>query len=245
MILDNRAFGVELEFSGGNLGRSGVLNILRSSFDSVGLRRWRFDDRLGYDGSEFELRTPILRGKHGFDQLELVMNTLYDAGCYVTEEDGLHIHHDAPEFTHNIDNCIKLVKSWNANRHLIYQFVSPDRTEDASYYDEDDNGYWACPGWTESQLAQMEKTRQIPHWSRNDLNLCSLPEHGSIEIRLHEGTLDYTEAEPWILFGQKFIDRVLKHRMYDSEQTEKLLKKVRVNPKAEKALINKKKAMYG
>lgn len=233
----NRRFGVEIEFDSNSLGASRVVNILRDAFDRVGYRRWNFSDRLDYDGSELELRTPILSGKEGFKKLELVMNTLDRAGCFTTDSDGLHVHHDAPEFTHNIDNCIRLVKSWKANRHLIYRFVEEYRTE--ASWDGEAGGYWACPGWTDSQIETMERDRQIPHWDRNDLNLMSLNRHGSIEIRLHEGTLYYPEAKSWILFGQRFIDRVVRHRMYESKDATNLLEKVKVNPEAKRQLLSK------
>lgn len=230
----NRRFGVEIEFDSNGLGTLGVARLLGNTFDKYGMRRWYFRDRIHYDGSELELKTPPLSGKNGFKKLEIVMNALSDAGCFVTGDDGLHIHHDAPEFTHNIDNCIKLVKSWNANRHLIYRFVDPERID----YD------WACPAWRQDAVEALERNRQIPHWDRNDLNLNSLSKHGTIEIRLHEGTLDYSEAESWIVFGQRFIDRVLAHRMYDSGDATKLLKKVKVNPRAERVLLNKLSKTY-
>ena len=238
--MKDRAFGVELEFDSGGLDRTGVARVLRNEFDRRGMRRWYFMDRLDYDGSEIELRTPILRGKQGFETLKVVMNTLYDADCGCTYEDGLHVHHDAPEFVYNIDNCIKLVKSWKANQHIIYQFIDPSRTVDS--WDVEGN-YWACPAWTEEKIAQMERNREIPHWDRNDLNLNALSEHGSIEFRLHEGTLDYEVAESWIKFGQNFIDRVLKHSMRTSKDATNLLRKVNVSPNAEKVLINKTREM--
>lgn len=237
----DRRFGVELEFDSNGLGREGVVRVLRDAFDRNGFRRWNFTQRTYWDGSELELCTPPLRGEDGFKKLKLVMQTLENHGCFTTEDDGLHVHHDAPEFTHNIDNCIRLVKSWRANSHLIYQFVVPYRTETG--YGTGD--YWACPKWSNEQLREMERLREVPYWDRNDLNLGALEKHGTIEIRLHEGTLDYDEAESWILFGQRFIDRVLKHSMRNSESASKLLKKVRVNPNAEKLLLDKARYMRG
>jgi len=239
--MKDRAFGVEIEFGSNELGREGVARTLREAFDREGIRRWYFMDRLGYDGSEIELRTPPLRGKEGFEKLKLVMDTLLDHDCYTSYDDGLHVHHDAPEFTHNIDNCIRLVKSWKANSHIIYQFVDPYRT-----YDEyEETGYWACPSWTEQKVKIMELEKEIPNWERNDLNLNSLSRHGTIEIRLHEGTLNYSDAEAWIKFGQSFIDRTLKHAMRDSKDATKLLKKVKVSSSAQKTLIDKAARLKG
>jgi hypothetical protein len=234
--VNNRAFGVELEFSSNGLEEHGVARVLRNAFDRAGYRRWNFMQRMHGDGSELELKTPILRGKEGLDKLKLVMNTLYNHDCYCTEEDGLHVHHDAPEFVDNIDNCIRIVKSWRANRHLIYKFVAPDRTHD--YYG-DEGAHWACPAWTDEDIEYLETKKMFPSWERNDLNLHALSRHGTIELRLHEGTLDFTEAQAWILFGQNFIERTLKHSMRDSKDVSKLLKKIKVNPDAEKSLLRK------
>jgi len=231
--MNDRRFGVELEFNSGGIGRHGVAQVLREAFDREGLQRWYFMNRIDYDGSEIELRTPILKGKEGFRKLEVVMNSLHNAGCYATTADGMHVHHDAPEFINNIDNCIRAVKSWNANRHLIYRLVDPARALDY------DGEYWACPKWSNEAISLMERDREIPYWDRNDFNLNALNEHGSIEIRLHHGTLNFTEAKAWILFGQRFLNRVVKHSMRDSGNMDGLLKKVRVNPDAKKVLIDK------
>jgi len=227
----DRRFGVEIEFDSNGMGREGVARVLRNAFDREGFRRWNFMNRMHWDGSELELCSPILRGSLGFKKLKLAMNTLEDNGCFTTSDDGLHVHHDAPEFTHNISNCIKLVKSWKANSHLIYQFVDEERTS-TGWGDGDHK-------WSDEQLWEMERLQEIPFWDRNDLNLSSLPKHGTIEIRLHEGTLNFEEAESWIIFGQRFIDRVLKHSMRESTDALNLLKKVQVSPNAEKVLLNK------
>lgn len=233
----NRRFGVELEFNSNGIGREGIARELGRAFDSVGLRRWYFMDRIHWDGSELELATPPLRGKEGFDKLKFVMDTLNGLGCYTTEEDGLHVHHDAPEFTQNIELCIRLVKNWKNNSHLIYQFIDPSRTYDS--YDGEGN-YWACPAWSDAELNELISRKEIPNWARHDLNLCALSKHGTVEIRLHEGTLDFEVASSWIKFGQKFIDHTVKRSMYTAENTAHLLKKVRVNPDAIRILERKK-----
>lgn len=248
--MTDRAFGVEIEFCSDGRGREGTARLLCEAFDNAGIRRWNFTQRLGWDGSELELRTPILRGDDGMKKLELVMDTLDSAGCYTTSEDGMHVHHDAPEFINNIDLCIKLVKTWKNNQHIIYQFVDPERTRgyDGDDYDDYDEeyGHWACPEWSEKQIAEMERGRYIPGWSRNDLNLMSLPEHGSIEIRLHEGTLDFPEAESWILFGRRFIDRTASESdILSSTGASDLLKKVKVVGYAEEILMRKRNQMRG
>jgi len=148
------------------------------------------------------------------------------------------VHHDAPEFVNDIDKCIQLVASWYNNRNIIYQFVDPLRTEDE--YGED-RGYWACPKWHISEIRRFRRERELADYDRHDLNLISLLEHGSIEIRLHEGTLNYEEAESWIRFGQRFIDSVVKRKtsVKYTGTPETLLKRIKVSPNAQIPLLKK------
>jgi hypothetical protein len=237
--MSNRWFGVEIEFDSGGLGMSGVANVLRDAFNRAGFRQWYWDRRMDYDGSDIELKTPRLRGNEGFEKLQCVMETLTANDCITTEADGMHVHHDAPEYISNIDACIQLVKSWKRNSHLIYRFVDSYRLGDGYDEYEDVFGYWACPQWKNDEIELFERTRMIPSYVRHDLNLASLHRHGTIEIRLHEGTLYFPEAKSWIEFGQGFIERVLRHQMYDSSTPEKLLEKIRINPDAKERLLNK------
>lgn len=175
-------------------GHSKVLDFLRA--ERLYERGWT---DLGWDGSELELRSPILRGKDGFAQLKAVMDGLVDMGCGTTYEDGLHVHHDAPEFVNNKDLTLLMLKSWIANRKLVYgTFVSEER----------DNS-WACPALLERDVSSFEN-EDNPWGDRNDLNYHALREHGTFELRCKEGTLDYNDAEAWIKFGQTLIDNVAR-----------------------------------
>lgn len=239
----NRAFGVEIEFASGGKGRDLTMDLLRREIGISVTSSYTSDPtywRIGHDGSELELRTPILRGRKGFNALKDVMDCLLSNECYVTQSDGMHVHHDAPEFVNNIDNCIKLVSSWYNNRNLIYRFVDSyrvlgDEGEESSY------GYWACPKWQLQDVRSLKRNKMIPDYDRKELNLLALDEHGSIEIRLHEGTLNFEEAEAWIRFGQRFIDRVLakKSSVKYEKNPETLLRKIKVSPNAQIPLLKK------
>jgi hypothetical protein len=210
--MTNRTFGVEIEcgFNPRREAREIADHLYR-----VKLGRWL----VGYDGTYIEAKTPILRGYPGLEKLKKAMVLFQDLGGYVTGRDGLHVHHGAAEFRHDMSAVVRLVKSWHANRSAIEQMVAARRV--SSDY---------CPQWSNRNVDYLEQQQRLGGWDRNDLNIASLLRHGTIEIRLHEGTLNFDEARAWILFGQKFIEGVLKdHTPVPSMgTTDALLKQIKL-----------------
>lgn len=190
MSVSERRFGVEIE--------CGVRNKrpldIQSLFEDNGLLNWS----VGSDGSGIEARTPILQGEEGFETLWKAMELLTEHEAFTTREDGMHVHHDGPEFIWDIDKQIKLAKSWVYNQAYILDFVDKSKRRMNSY----------CRLWNETDLFEMERVKVNPYQGRGrpSLNLHALQAHGSIEFRLHEGTLDFTQARAWIEFGQALMD---------------------------------------
>lgn len=204
----DRRFGVEIEHNSGGRGTRGTREALLNP--SLGLAHW-FDDEyaLGYDGSELELRSPILQGERGFDELRRVFDVIKSGGGFVTQSDGMHVHHDCPEFTEDSDAGhelrSRLVESWANNQNLIDSFVHESRWNS-----------WACSKTFNkvngSLVERYKQDKQVgSYYGRGALNVDALWEHGTVEFRQHEGTLDFDMAEAWIKFGQAFIASVL-HR---------------------------------
>jgi len=232
-----RRFGVEIE-----CGLAGGTNAARRlfGFPSDSYYRSRNDGwAIDYDGSGVELKTPILQGEEGYKTIRWAMKRLKDAGAYVTTHDGLHIHHDAPDFESNPAGCLQLVDSWRNNLHAIHEMVAPRRRQSG-----------ACPSWGdydyEILLAWSNGSRGYLDLNRNDLNLAALDEHGSIELRLHEGTLDAEVAISWIQFGQRFLHeaskrvRPIKFSATDAD----LMSRIRLSKAARAILAEKKQKDY-
>lgn len=196
--MSERTFGVEVE-----CGTPFDRDSLRETQEFLrinGFPEW--GRRIGYDGTEIEIKSPILQGKDGFDELQAFYRLLARNDFYTTGEDGMHVHHGAEEFRDNMDAVKRLVKSWVANKGIIDMMVSNRRRYD----------YDCCPGWSEEDLEVLERSKNIDELygntynDREDLNVKALRRHGTIEIRLHEGTLNHQIAEAWIKFGQRFIE---------------------------------------
>lgn len=233
-----RKFGIEIEFTGVSAGRGdyGVQQLLRDA----GFPEWANGD-IHVDGSGVEVPSPVLCGAAGIKEMKAVLALLTDNGGSVTRADGLHVHHDAPEFVRNKEATLRLLKSWKENQPFIHTLVDDYRVTGW--------GRGWCKPWDDHMIARLEsawKSTYPPYWDRYfSLNVASLNSHGTIEIRLHEGTLDGDKIEAWIRFGQYFLDSVLKRKrpIPACVDTEQLLKRVRVpkHPNEFLAEIAKKK----
>ena len=251
----DRKFGVEIECGHrtGNTARVRELLVREVAEGNID-RRWVRSGSVGSDGTLVEIRSPILAGKAGFSELRKVMKLLTDTGGYVTSYDGMHVHHDAPEFVGNLELTRELVRSWVANRKNIEKFVARDRW---------DNG--ACSAWSGESLNLLESAKKFgTHreilttpdgytyekyfaYGRRDLNISALEEHGTVELRLHEGCLDFERAEAWIRFGQAFLNKVAngKKAVPECENYDELLRRLRVAQVARERLSVRAADRYG
>lgn len=246
----SRRFGVEIECGmPGGYSAARRLFGLESYYAGTicGIPGWS----VGSDGSGVELRTPILQGEQGYDALREVMERLKAEGAYVTNADGMHVHHDAPEFVESPEQCLRLVRSWINNIDSIHEMVAPRRRQSG-----------ACPSWQQRDLNALNDWLGIARarasdpyddryyddygLDRNDLNLAALDEHGSIEFRLHEGTLDADVAVSWIQFGQRFLHETLDRKlaMRASPNDLALMSRLKLSAKARAVLEAKKAAAH-
>lgn len=244
MSMYDRAFGIEFEMGArgpairGGLDRYGTGKYER--FRQV-LSENRLDDfDIGHDGTEFEVRTPPLSGPNGLKKIKKFLSVVLspEVGGYVTNLDGLHIHHDAPEFVHNSELTLRLVENWIANQTNALKMVHPRRVHSVH-----------CPQWTENELGGIRSrveanTRPYTDYGRKNLNVNALYRHGTIEFRCHEGTLEYDEILSWIRFGQAFIDSALRDEsIAPSTDVNELLNNVRVSRFANRFLPMKANQM--
>lgn len=127
------------------------------------------------------------------------MTFLKEIGGFTGEADGMHVHHQARDFYGRWGKIQTLANSWIDNRAVIAGFVHKRRW--TSY---------SCPAVNKPQVANAVKQKRYA-FGRSDLNLAALQAHGTIEIRLHEGTLDPQKAVAWVVFGQAFIGNVSRY----------------------------------
>lgn len=188
------------------------------------------------DGSGCEVQSPILCGEEGLKELEAIMSALRDMGGKVYQADGLHVHHDAPEYLVQDDDLsrkriITLAQSWCNNQAVINELVMDHRRSD--WFKCEMSGYAPTSCYRQvtskvvEQIKEYTKGTDYNSWNgvtyktkpkdgvgRLDrmyaLNVSALHNTGTIEIRQYQGTLDFDRARAWIRFGQQFIETCLQ-----------------------------------
>jgi len=121
--------------------------------------------------------------------IKSVCSTLDNSNCYVNHSCGLHIHISTRGF--NAQHLHNIRGWWSALEPIIFLFVEKSREE--NQYCEPISGI-------------------VPNairWSTNrynSLNATARQKHGSYEVRIHEGTINYIQIKNWILFLLTFFE---------------------------------------
>lgn len=232
--MTDRRFGVELEFHITGI-RGGLCDYVRQILREAGYHVWA-DQWVHTDGSGCEVPSPILKGEAGFAELKEVMDFLKSKGGVVSRSDGLHIHHDAPDFRGNKVAIGRLVDSWVNNKDNIGAFVAKSRHGSAVCRDLGTGGQY---NMGEDSIEFIKENR--PHSRYYSLNIRSLYDKGTVEFRWHQGTLNYDDAEAWIKFGQAFLNSVQqrKHPISCASSPDELVRRVRVHPSVRPTLEKK------
>lgn len=206
-------YGMEFEVQGiSPMNASNALNIGGIDCDRV-TEDIHDDDRdcwkAVYDGSVCngaEVVSPILDDSR-LNEASKVARILAKAGASVDRSTGFHVHigfnafNDASSGESNTDALARFILNYYATHHAIGALVAPSRLR---------NHFCKVLDRREAE-AEAEWVRNGNLSSRFDsryfsLNLMSLRRHGTIEIRLHQGTLNGVKAIAWAKFIAAMID---------------------------------------
>lgn len=181
--------------------------------------RWKVvtDASLGNAVRGAEAVSPPLRGEAGFNQLRRVCDVLYAHRCKVSVRCGLHVHIGArgeePEFFKN------LIQLYASAEPTIDSFMSPSRRGSENLYCQairfnpmllmaaqtvDD--VVAAAYQTNSRSEEFRRRGTVAMRNANryrKLNLQSYWQHGTVEFRHHQGTVESTKVENWVRFCLK------------------------------------------
>lgn len=251
--MSNRLFGIELEFYpslGGEDYSDGECNCYEcrgdrdggQEFDDVfegissDLGNWVVDTDGSLEWHGIEISSPVFTDpESGFREIKRALDVIKRYGAEVDESCGLHVHHDASDYSEN--DYLRLLRSWSNNQGIINMMVAEHRLH---------NQY--CEPWEVSHVDQVaEYYRDAGYLDIDDKYRAIYPGtyHGTIEIRQHEATLDFDEIKSWVLFGQAFIDSVKERkRPIVRVKSKNLLRSTKTNPEARR-ILNKKLAMKG
>ena len=94
---EERTFGIEIEFT--TASRETVASLMKQKgllaevegYNHFTRRHWKV---ITDSSCEFELVSPILKGREGLRQLKVACDALKEAGAKIDRRCGLHVHHD-------------------------------------------------------------------------------------------------------------------------------------------------------
>jgi hypothetical protein len=150
-----------------------------------------------------EVVSPVLRGEEGLTQIKKVCDALVAAGCTVRRSCGLHVHVGAQNA--GIDFFKNLAAIYAKYEGAVQTFLAPSRA---------DNMY-AAPiahrvvrerariDAAQTLEATMEYLGAPRRSGRNGrrystLNFSSYWQHGTVEFRHHQGTVEARKAINWV-----------------------------------------------
>lgn len=208
--VDGQTLGVELEcILPRGCSRDDLVNALTAAgiqarsehLNHTTTNNWKIttDGSLGDYAQGVEVVSPALSGEAGFDQLRKVCGVLTALRAKITRRCGLHVHVGARQ--RNVGFFKHLVKIYAQFEPVIDSLVAPSRRGYA-------NNFCAPVRvseqlWNEATTIQ-EVARSIGQSGNRDttrykkLNLNAYWQHGTVEFRQHQGTVDVTKVENWV-----------------------------------------------
>lgn len=160
-----------------------------------------------YDGSVSngaEIVSPILTANR-LNEAHKVTKVLKDSGARVDRATGFHVHVGGNIFQNEAQqtssNLAKFVLNWYAAHHAIAALVAPSRLT---------NRYCRV---LNQDMAERQASFTLNGGNGafngdryTSLNLESLHRHGTVEVRLHQGTLNGVKAIAWSQLSVAMIE---------------------------------------
>lgn len=208
---ENRQFGVEIEFRG---DRYTVAQELTRLGIKCAVEDYNHNTR-GYwklitDASaEYEIVSPILKGRDGLEQLKKVCEALNTAGATVDKSCGVHVHHDVNDY--DITAMKNLFATYAKFEEVIDTFVPQSRRKDNNRYCRSIatitcNLGLHCALHALKKVKTMRELEYLMDDRYCKLNFRSYLKYGTIEFRQHNGTTNYEKMYNWILLTQHMVD---------------------------------------
>lgn len=148
-----------------------------------------------------ELVSPPLQWDVAQDQVHTACAVLKELGCRSTSDCGLHVHHDVGDL--RVSTARMLARNWDMCQSHSNRLVDPDRQY----------GDWCqpLPPRVAREMCNFEGD-QLQHFFGIDgeryrpLNWTSWHSYGTVEVRMHESTLDPDEILSWVAYTQSIIE---------------------------------------
>lgn len=162
--------------------------------------------RVGEHG--VELRTPPCSLGSTSGYLKTIEQEARRYNAYVNDSCGLHVHTSNPLFMES-KNLLKILGLWVAVEDVFFATQPESRLN--SHYCKRRLASYAVTGFPKLPEEKAQLLSQLGGTDRYyALNFASLQQHGTIECRLHAGTLSAEKITNWIILLTAFYDYALK-----------------------------------
>lgn len=163
------------------------------------------DGSLGDYTRGAELVSPVLRGDDGLDQLRRACLVLKAVGCKVTQKCGLHVHVGARSW--GVQAFRNLSSFYYRAQVQIDRFMAPSRRARANMFCNPVEYRAQLAAAAQDVAAVARACGQSPGSDTvrgsgryRKLNLQSYWQHGTVEFRHHQGTVEAEKALAWVKF---------------------------------------------
>lgn len=214
-VMPDRSFGVEIEcFLPREGSRDGLINAIRGTGIQIEFQnynhnvssKWKIttDGSLGDYTRGIEAVSPILHGEPGLEQVTKVVDALKSFGCRVSKKCGLHVHVGGIQ-NETIDFFKSLIMLYANAEIAIDSFMPPSRRGSNNTFIRslayNVNATQLNDARTITQVAtsigqSSTSPRSTGRYSK--LNLQSFWQHGTVEFRHHQGTVESLKVRHWI-----------------------------------------------
>jgi len=172
------------------------------------------DGSLMNDDRGVEIVSPILRGAEGLRQLRTAMGALVSARCTVTRRCGFHVHVGADSL--GVRGFKHLAGAYGRLEAVIDRLVSPSRRGNENNYCRS-----IAARIDVSQLASARSHEGVARAVGQDcsprsytrytkLNLQCYWQHGTVEFRQHQGTVEFEKARHWVVLCLRFVHQACR-----------------------------------
>jgi len=211
---------------------------------------------IGDDGSitgrdSMEIRSPILRGEKGIEEIKTVCKVLNDLKIKTNSSCGLHVHvgikNSKKKF--NVKQILKIMQVYEENSKTIDRWVKAGRRTGRNGYAESVKDFiknataetekvrdvkWVQDGFGSGRYETITKivkrrlpqtltalARKADHFDR--VNFSAYTKHGTIEFRQHHGTVNGEEITNWVRFLLNHIENA--REVFSLEKKQKKVEK--------------------
>lgn len=235
--MSERLIGIEIEFISKNseVNGSAVARAITAAGIDCNFEGWNHNTRQQWkivtDSSVknannqrgAELVSPPLKAADMKVQLEKVCKVLSQLGLTVNKTCGLHVHHDARDFS--VDIFKRLYTMYIRFEDAIDTLMPESRRNDNNQY---------CRGFKGNQQYYFDQIRRCRTVGEIDslfsnryikLNCQSFQRHGTIEFRQHSGTVEFTKIWNWVVLTQSMVINAIENNISIPKDATKMSQK--------------------